>query len=190
IVSCELSTGCSFPRIRNSQFAILNLLLTVGLLLPATLAAQTPSADQQRTSDLAKMRSRISALKSKLSESEKNVATLSEELKRLDLKLEIAQKEAELVAATREEFTRQLAARRAKGAGFRGGLAAAVARPGRAGEGAAPVREVRVFPCAPRVPGCPRLSAGNGAAGRARAPGREAACPVPGGRGPRGRGRG
>lgn len=100
--------------IRNSQFAILNLSLAAGLLLPATLAAQTPSAEQQRTSDLAKMRSRISALQSKLSESEKNVATLSEELKRLDLKLEIAQKEAELVAATREEFTRQLASTRAE----------------------------------------------------------------------------
>ena len=100
--------------IRNSQFAIPNSLLTAGLLLTATLAAQTPSAEQQRTSDLEKIRSRISALQGKLSESEKNVATLSEELKRLDLKLEIAQKEAELVAATREDFTRQLAATRAE----------------------------------------------------------------------------
>jgi septal ring factor EnvC (AmiA/AmiB activator) len=88
------------------------------MLLSATLAAQAPSAEQQRASDLEKMRSRISALQGKLAESEKKVATLSEELKRLELKLEIAQKEAELVAATREDLTRQLTAtRRVNGAG-------------------------------------------------------------------------
>jgi septal ring factor EnvC (AmiA/AmiB activator) len=76
--------------------------------------AQTPSAEQQRASDLEKIRSRISALQGKLAESEKSVATLSEEVKRLDLKLEIAQKEAELVAATREDVARQLEATRAE----------------------------------------------------------------------------
>ena len=56
------------------------------------------------------MRSRIAALQAKLAESEKKVATLSEEVGRLDLKLEIAQREAELVAATREDLSRQLTA--------------------------------------------------------------------------------
>jgi septal ring factor EnvC (AmiA/AmiB activator) len=100
----------------NRQSSIVNrqLLMAAALLLAAGAAAQTPSADQQRQSDLAKMRSRISALQGRLAESEKNVATLSEEVKRLDLKLEIAQKEAEFVAAAREEFTRQLAVTRAE----------------------------------------------------------------------------
>jgi len=94
--------------------------LTRGGVLIALLAvcgaaiAQAPSAEQQRASDLEKMRSRISALQGRLAESEKKVATLSEELKRLELKLEIAQKESELVAATREDLTRQLAATRAE----------------------------------------------------------------------------
>ncbi len=92
------------------------LLVAAGLLLCGAVAAQTPSADQQRQSDLAKIRSRIAALQGKLAESEKNVATLSEEIKRLDLKLEIAQKEAELVAATREDVARQLAVTRAESA--------------------------------------------------------------------------
>ncbi len=99
-----------FQRILNSQFSTLNLLMVTGLLLCANLLAQTPSADQQRQADLAKMRSRISALQTRLAESEKKVATLSEEVRRLDLKLEIAQREAELVAATREDLSRQLAA--------------------------------------------------------------------------------
>ena len=85
-----------------------------GMLLCATLLAQTPSAEQQRASDLARIRSRISALQEKLAESEKKVATLSEEVNRLDWKLEIAQRESELVAATREDFARQLAATRAE----------------------------------------------------------------------------
>ena len=89
-------------------------LIAAMMFLSAALAAQAPSADQQRASDLEKMRSRISALQGKLAESEKKVATLSEELKRLELKLEIAQKEAELVAATREDLTRQLASTRAE----------------------------------------------------------------------------
>jgi septal ring factor EnvC (AmiA/AmiB activator) len=83
--------------------------VAAGLLLCAIAAAQT-----EQNLDLKKMRSRISALQGKLAESEKKVATLSEEVKRLDLKLEIAQKEAELVAATREDFAQQLAVTRAE----------------------------------------------------------------------------
>jgi murein hydrolase activator len=88
--------------------------IVVGLLLCAVAAAQTPSADPQSQSDLKKMRARIATLHQTLAESEKKVATLSEEVKRLDLKLEIAQRESELVAATREDFSRQLAATRAE----------------------------------------------------------------------------
>ena len=82
--------------------------LIAGLLLCATLLAQTPSAEQQRQSDLSKIRARIVALQARLGESAKKVATLSEGLARLDWKLELAQKEGELVAATREDFSRQL----------------------------------------------------------------------------------
>lgn len=95
---------------RHPAIGNLQLLLAAGFFCCAPLLAQTPSAEQQRQADLAKMRSRISALQSKLAESEKKVATLSEEVGRLDLKLEIAQREAELVAATREDLSRQLAA--------------------------------------------------------------------------------
>ena len=97
---------------RQSSIVNLQLLMAAALLLASGLAAQTPSAEQQRQSDLAKIRSRISALQGKLAESEKKVATLSEEVKRLDLKLEIAQEQAELVAATRNDVTRQLAVTR------------------------------------------------------------------------------
>ena len=82
--------------------------VAAGLFVCAIALAQT-----EPNSDLQKLRSRISSLQSELKESEKKVATLSEEVKRLDLKLEIAQRESELVAATREDFTRQLAATRA-----------------------------------------------------------------------------
>jgi septal ring factor EnvC (AmiA/AmiB activator) len=87
------------------------LLVVAGVFFCAIAAAQT-----EQNPDLQKIRSRISALQEKLAQSEKNVATLSEEVRRLDLKLEIAQREAELVAASREDFARQLAATRAEGA--------------------------------------------------------------------------
>lgn len=83
-------------------------MVAAGLLLCAIAAAQT-----EPNSDLKKLRSRISTLQGELEESKKKVATLSEEVRRLDLKLEIAQRESELVAATREDFTRQLVATRA-----------------------------------------------------------------------------
>jgi septal ring factor EnvC (AmiA/AmiB activator) len=90
-------------QITNHKFFVI-----AGILLCAISLAQT-----DQNSDLKKLRSRISTLQGQLAESEKKVATLSEEVKRLDLKLEIAQRESELVAATREDFTRQLAATRA-----------------------------------------------------------------------------
>jgi len=82
------------------------------LLATAPLVSQeavTP-ADSERRADLEKLQNRIGTLKSRLAESEKNAATLAEELKRLELRLEIATREGELLAATREEFARRLAA--------------------------------------------------------------------------------
>ncbi len=88
-------------------------------LLAATILAfatptlgqnQVPPADSERQADLNRLQARIATLKAKLAESEKKAATLAEELPRLELKLEIATREGELVAATREEFARRLAA--------------------------------------------------------------------------------
>ncbi len=69
-----------------------------------------PPGDSDRQADLNRLQSRIASLKTKLAESEKKEATLAEELQRLDLRLELATREGELVAATREEFGRRLAA--------------------------------------------------------------------------------
>jgi len=67
-------------------------------------------ADSERRADLDRLQRRIGSLQSRLAESEKKEATLAEELKRLELKLEIATREGELLAATREEFAGRLAA--------------------------------------------------------------------------------
>lgn len=93
------------------------LISVAGLVLGATLAAQTPSADEQRQADLTRIRSRIAALEAKLAESRKNVATLSEEVRRLDWKLEIAQHQGELLTAKREDLSRQLAATESRRSG-------------------------------------------------------------------------
>ncbi len=77
--------------------------------LPLGAQESVTPADSERAADLARLQSRIGLLKGKLAESEKKEATLAEELKRLELKLEIATREGELVAATREEFGRRLA---------------------------------------------------------------------------------
>lgn len=88
------------------------LLIATIFLIAARLLSQEPAppADSGRQADLARLQGRIGTLKSRLAESEKKEATLAEELKRLELKLEIATREGELVAATREDFARRLAA--------------------------------------------------------------------------------
>jgi len=86
--------------------------VAVVLLLCATALAQTPSPEQQREADLSRIRSRIAALKEQVRESEKHAASLSEEIKRLDWKLEIGEQEQKLLAARRDEITRQLSATR------------------------------------------------------------------------------
>lgn len=89
-------------------------LIVAGLIFCAASMAQTPSPDQQRQSDLARIRARIAALKTNLAQGEKNVATLSEEIKRLDWRLEIGEQEQRLLADQREELARQLASTRAE----------------------------------------------------------------------------
>ncbi len=69
-------------------------------------AASTPADGQ---ADLARLQGRIGSLKAKLAESEKKEATLAEELQRLELRLEIATREGELIARTREDFASRLA---------------------------------------------------------------------------------
>ena len=86
-------------------------LICVLLVATATrLAAQTSSPEEQRQADLSKIRSRIGLLRKKLTESQKSVSTLSEEIQRLGWRIEIAQHETELLSARRDELTRQLQA--------------------------------------------------------------------------------
>ena len=66
--------------------------------------------DSERRADLNRLQRRIGDLQARIAESEKKEATLAEELKRLELKLELATREGELLAATREDFARRLAA--------------------------------------------------------------------------------
>ncbi|HWZ86453.1 MAG TPA: peptidoglycan DD-metalloendopeptidase family protein [Thermoanaerobaculia bacterium] len=77
--------------------------------LPLGAQESVTPASSDRAADLARLQNRIGSLKSKLAESEKKEATLAEELQRLELRLEIATREGELVAATREEFGHRLA---------------------------------------------------------------------------------
>ena len=87
--------------------------LAAVLLLAAGAALGQPAvtpADSERKADLDRLQRRIAVLQARLGDSEKKEATLEEELKRLDLKLEIATREGELLAATREDFARRLAA--------------------------------------------------------------------------------
>jgi septal ring factor EnvC (AmiA/AmiB activator) len=91
--------------------SVLSALLA--LFLAAVLLAQqppTPAASAaERQADLERLQKRIATLKGKLAEGEKKTATLTEELSQLELRLEIATREGELVAATRVEFASRLA---------------------------------------------------------------------------------
>jgi murein hydrolase activator len=93
--------------VRRLGIVLLLVLAVAGLLVGQE--AVTP-ADSERRADLDRLQRRIGALQARLAESEKKEATHAEELKRLELKLEIATREGELLAATREEFARRLAA--------------------------------------------------------------------------------
>ena len=78
------------------------------LLFASALVAAGPDAEKERRTDLARLQSRIAALKARLAESEKSVATLASEVRLLDLKLEIAAREEDLLSATREDLSRRL----------------------------------------------------------------------------------
>ena len=78
------------------------------LLFAAAVVGAGPEGERERRADLARIQSRITALKAKLAESEKSVATLASEVRRLDLKLEIAAREEDLLAATRDDLSRRL----------------------------------------------------------------------------------
>lgn len=67
------------------------------------------SPDSERQDDLSRLRSRIGSLQAQLSQSQKRQATLAEELTRLELKLEIASQEKELLARLREDYAARLA---------------------------------------------------------------------------------
>jgi septal ring factor EnvC (AmiA/AmiB activator) len=81
-----------------------------GIGLAAALSATLFAQHDPGKADLDRLQGRISQLKAGIAESEKKEATLAEELKRLELKVELATREGELVAATREDFGRRLAA--------------------------------------------------------------------------------
>ena len=84
----------------NLTAAILSLLLLPG--------APERTADSDRKDDLARLRSRIQTLQGQLEESRRRQATLSEELSRLELRLEIAAQEKELLARLREDYGARL----------------------------------------------------------------------------------
>jgi septal ring factor EnvC (AmiA/AmiB activator) len=91
---------------------VIRPLLAAAFVASAALLAQesvTP-ADSERRADLDRLQGRITTLKGRLAESQRREATLAEELQRLELRLEIATQEGQLVAATREEFGRRLSA--------------------------------------------------------------------------------
>ena len=83
--------------------------LLLAAALPILAEIPVTPVDSERAADLARLQGRIATLKGKLAESGKKEATLAEELKRLELRQEIATREGELVAATREDFARRLA---------------------------------------------------------------------------------
>lgn len=91
--------------VRASVCALLCL-----LAVPVLADQAITPATSERRADLDRLQRRISVLKSKLAESDKKAATLAEELDRLELRLEIATREGELLAVTRAEFASRLAA--------------------------------------------------------------------------------
>jgi murein hydrolase activator len=89
----------------------------LALFAALALTAQVtpaPDADADRRADLKLIQASIAGLQKKLAESQKNQASLSEDLKRLDLKVEIARQENRLLAARREEAASTLASTEAE----------------------------------------------------------------------------
>ena len=90
---------------------IAGVLLSVALAFapPAAVPTRVASeADRERAADLARLRARIGSLEAQVAASRKRQATLSEELGRLELQLEIAAGEKELLARLREDYRARL----------------------------------------------------------------------------------
>ncbi len=92
--------------------SVIGLLLVVSLAAPPGLAPspvpRLPSPESERQADLDRLRARIGSLEGELAESRKRQATLAEELARLELQLEIASQEKELLARLREDYAARL----------------------------------------------------------------------------------
>jgi septal ring factor EnvC (AmiA/AmiB activator) len=83
--------------------------LVLFALLAAAPAVTPADADSERAADLARLRSRIGSLEKQVAASRKRQATISEELGRLELQLQIAAGEKELLGHLREDYTERLA---------------------------------------------------------------------------------
>ena len=84
---------------------LFSTVLSMGLPSPVS---RPPSAEAERQADLARLRGRIRALERQVEESRRRQATLAGELSRLDLQLEIAAQEKELLARLREDYGSRL----------------------------------------------------------------------------------
>jgi septal ring factor EnvC (AmiA/AmiB activator) len=78
-------------------------------ILAAVVLAQSGSPEADRQKDLENIRDRIATLQKMLAESRKNQASLAEEVRRLDLQVEIAQQESRLLSTRREQAAASLA---------------------------------------------------------------------------------
>lgn len=87
----------------------LTALVLFALLGAAPPEKALPSADSERQADLARLRARIGSLEGEVARSRRKEATLAEELARLELQLEIAAGEKELLARLREDYGARLA---------------------------------------------------------------------------------
>jgi septal ring factor EnvC (AmiA/AmiB activator) len=77
---------------------------------PVATPGRAPAdADSERAADLDRLRSRIGSLEKQVAASRKRQATISEELGRLELQLQIAAGEKELLGHLREDYTERLA---------------------------------------------------------------------------------
>lgn len=84
------------------------LLMAPLVALAQTVSTPTPDPEAERRADLQRIQATIAGLEKKLAESQKSQASLAEDLKRLDLKFEIARQESRLLAARREEAASEL----------------------------------------------------------------------------------
>jgi septal ring factor EnvC (AmiA/AmiB activator) len=86
----------------------MNQFFLAATLLLAAPPSQAPPPELERQADLARIQARIAALEKKLAESEKSVATVQDQLRRLDLRLELSTEENRALAARREELAARL----------------------------------------------------------------------------------